>query len=94
MTSDPTKGRPHPGWIDARHAPVIFFDAAPACGHHHGVVGVTLAVDLARTIDPTEITVQHTVIAYLRTSVQGAVALRDSLDKAILLATPAKGKSN
>ena len=79
---------------DDPHAPVIFFDAAPACGHYGGIVAITLAVDLARTIEPSEITVRHTVIAYLRTNLQGAKALRESLDRAILLGTPASGGSN
>jgi hypothetical protein len=40
------------------------------------------------------VTVTHTVIAYLRTSVQGAMLLRDNLDKAILMAMPKPETSN
>jgi hypothetical protein len=81
-------------WTDDRHAPVVFFDAVPAVGVYAGIVGVTLSVDLARTIEPSEVTVTHTVIAYLRTSVQGAMLLRDNLDKAILMAMPKPETSN
>ncbi len=94
MTTEKKKNQPKAEWTDDQHAPVIFFDAAPACGLYNGVVGITLAVDLARTIEPEEITVVHTVIAYLRTSVRGAMALRESLDKAILLAAPAAERAN
>jgi hypothetical protein len=79
---------------DEPHAPVIYFDATPACGHYNGVVGITLSADLARAVDGPEITVAHTVVAYLRTNLPGARALRESLDRAILLATPATGGHN
>ncbi|WP_131114239.1 hypothetical protein [Lichenihabitans psoromatis] len=93
--SDETAGKSLATQVtDDPHAPLIFFDAAPACGHYGGIVAITLAVDLARTIEPSEITVRHTVIAYLRTNVQGAKALRESLDRAILLATPTAGGKN
>ena len=89
------KTTPHKsGFADDRHAPVIYFDAVPAGGLYNGVVALTLSVDLARTIDPNEVTVSHTVIAYLRTSLHGAQELRAMLDRAILLATPALGGSN
>ncbi len=94
MTDEPKKNQPKREWTDDRHAPVVFFDAAPACGLYNGVVGITLAVDLARTIEPEEITVSHTVIAYLRTSLTGAMALRESLDKAILMAMPTPSSTN
>lgn len=92
--ADETRHQPKPGWTDDRHAPVIYFDSAPACGVYYGVVGVTLAMDLARTIENSEVTVTHTVIAYLRTSLRGAMALRESLDRAILLAAPARDEAN
>lgn len=79
---------------DEPHAPVIFFDSTPACGHYNGVIGITLSVDLARIVDGSDITVAHTVIAYLRTNVSGARALRESLDRALLLASPSSGQSN
>ena len=93
MTDQP-KNQPKPEYTDDRHAPVIYFDATPACGVYNGVIGITLSVDLPRTIEPGQITVSHTVIAYLRTSVRGAAALRESLDKALLLSVPAADKAN
>ncbi len=80
--------------IDVPHAPFIFFEGAPAFGFTNGVVNITLSAN--RTwAGPSGIVNEQVVVAYLRGNVQAALGLRDSLDKALLLAAPTtEGKAN
>jgi hypothetical protein len=80
---------------DTPHAPFIFYEWAPAFGFTNGVVNLTLAA--GRTwIGPNGTAMnEQVVVAYLRGNIQAALSLRDSIDKALLLAAPAQeGKTN
>jgi hypothetical protein len=73
---------------DVPHAPFIFYEGAPAFGFTNGVINITLSAN--RTwAGPNGIMNEQVVVAYLRGNIQAALNLRNSLDKALLLAVPA-----
>jgi hypothetical protein len=74
--------------VDAPHAPIIFFDEATNFAAYNGIISVTLAA--VRSIPDSKggIANDQIVVAYLRSNMRGAKALRDSLDRALLLAEP------
>lgn len=79
---------------DTHHAPVIYFDGVPNFGNNSGIVNLTLVVAKQRLNGPT-IDVEVSVATYLKCNLVAARELRDSLDKAILMATPpAEGAMN
>jgi hypothetical protein len=79
---------------DEPHAPLVFFDAAPVYSTYNHMVSITLSV--SRTLPDREggVTTDNIAIAYLRTNLEGATALRNSLDKALLLAAETEGEAN
>jgi len=80
---------------DAPHAPFIFYEWAPAFGFTNGIVNLTLAANRACIGKDGAVLNEQVVVAHLRSNVQAALSLRDSLDKALLLAVPkGEGKSN
>jgi hypothetical protein len=80
---------------DAPNAPFIFYEWAPAFGFMNGVVNITLAANRVWVGKDGVAQNEQTVVAHLRGNVQAALSLRDSLDKALLLAAPApEGKTN
>jgi hypothetical protein len=83
---------------DIPHAPFIFYEWAPSFGVTNGVVNITLAANRSWIRPDGVVLNEHVVVAYLRGNVQAALGLRDSLDKALLLAAPAaptpQGKTN
>jgi hypothetical protein len=80
---------------DAPHAPFIFYEWAPAFGFTNGIVNLTLAANRAYIGKDGVVLNEQVVVAHLRSNVQAALSLRDSLDKALLLAAPTgEGKSN
>jgi hypothetical protein len=98
MVDNPEAG-PTPGKEitigDAVRAPIIYFDNAPTCGYGNGIINVMLAAGLVLpTADGG--TVSHGVaVAHLRCNLAAAAQLRDTIDKALLIATPApEGKVN
>jgi hypothetical protein len=74
---------------DVLHAPFIFYEWAPAFGFINGVVNLTLAANRTWIGQDGAVLNEQVVVAYLRGNVQAALSLRDSLDKALLLAAPA-----
>jgi hypothetical protein len=91
---DPRPAQPIIPVSHAPHAPFIFYEGAPAFGFTNGVVNITLSANRA-SVGPNGIVNEQVVVAYLRGNVQAALSLRDSLDKALLLAAPTgAGKSN
>jgi hypothetical protein len=80
---------------DTPHAPFIFYEWAPAFGFTNGVVNLTLAANRTWVGPDGAALNEQVVVAYLRGNVQAALSLRDSIDKALLLAAPApEGKTN
>ena len=73
--------------VDGIHAPFIYFEEAPALGYINGLIRVTLSAPDATLISGV-VTAKQVVTAYLRTNVQGALALRDAINAALLLAQP------
>jgi hypothetical protein len=80
---------------DAHCAPFIFFENVAAFGHTNGVISLTLSAN--RTLIGSNGTVinKQIITAHLRGNIPAAIALRDALNQALLLATPvAEGKPN
>ena len=72
--------------VYALHAPTIFYEWAPAFGFTNGVVNLTLAANRTWIGQDGAVVNEQVVVAHLRGNVQAALSLRDSLDKALLLA--------
>jgi hypothetical protein len=79
--------------VASANAPFLFFDDARAVGYYNGVIRVTLCA--ARDL-PTAagIGIDWAVTGHLRMSIPAARALRDAIDSALLLATPAATASD
>jgi hypothetical protein len=73
--------------VDAANAPFIYFEEAPALGHVNGLIRVTLTAE--RVLLNKGVPVgEQVVTGYLRTNIQGARALIDALNSALLMAIP------
>jgi|EndMetStandDraft_3_1072993.scaffolds.fasta_scaffold881409_1 hypothetical protein len=83
---------------DTPHAPIVFFEWAPASGCANGIVSVTLGANCNTQVRPNgEVMSEMLVVAHLRCSVQAALNLRRALDNALSLAVRGrvpKGKTN
>lgn len=89
---EPADFTPVEGVIEA---PIIYYEICPTIGNHHGVINVLLAAGLVEPSPNDEIKSRVKAVAHLRMSVAGAVNLRDSIDKALLIGAPvAEGKAN
>jgi hypothetical protein len=81
--------------IDDPHAPFIFYEGTPAFGVLNGVINITLAAHQTLARPDGTVATEQVVVAYLRGSVLAARILRDSIDRALLLAAPTgEGKAN
>jgi hypothetical protein len=78
---------------DVDHAPFIYFEEAPALGYINGLVRITLSAERT-TVDTGKVVSDQVVVGYLRTNIQGARALIDSLTKALLMAMPVEKTGN
>jgi hypothetical protein len=76
---------------DTAHAPFIFYEMAPAFGFTNGVVNITLSANRTWIGPNNTVMNEQVVVAYLRGNILAALALRDALDKALLLASPTQG---
>jgi hypothetical protein len=101
VTDNPDKepkegaGLTAPPLIDVAHAPVIFFEGTPGFGYLNGVVNVTLAVHRTLVRPDGTVFTDQVVVGYLRGSIPAARSLRDSIDRALLLAAPTvEGRAN
>lgn len=78
--------------------PVIYFDNTPSVSHMGGIIGVTLTVTGNVPQANGSTAVVAGVVAHLKCNIGAALALRDSLNSALLLAVPAEqppeGKAN
>jgi hypothetical protein len=80
---------------DAPRAPVIYFEVVPTLGFNHGIVNLMLAVGLVLPTRDGSIVTEITAAAHLRCNIAAAIQLRDSIDKALLIASPVpEGKAN
>jgi hypothetical protein len=81
---------------DRDHAPIIYFDGVSPFGFYNGVVHLTLGafkhIPIGRGSD--EIRADLVATAFLRCNVEAAIALRDALDAALLMAAPIEGEAN
>jgi len=100
MADNPETSPPHdPGKeitiVDAPSAPIIYFDGVPTLGFNNGIVNLMLAVGLILPTKGGQVLGQSVAVAHLRCNAAAALQLRDSIDKALLLAAPTReGKAN
>jgi hypothetical protein len=88
------KEPPHP-LSDVPHAPFIFFEGTPGFGVLNGVINITLTAHRTLVGADGNVSTDQVVVAYLRGSIPAARILRDSIDRALLLAAPTgEGKAN
>jgi hypothetical protein len=98
MSDHPTRQPVQPDWptlseIGSAHAPLLYFDEARTFGHGNGIIRITL--EAIRLYSSNEGGVGHDriVVAHLRMSVAAAVALKNALDGALLLANPSHSEA-
>jgi hypothetical protein len=92
MTNDPNRPPREAGVVpivDAPHAPFVFYEGAPAFGYTNGVVNITLSANRTIVGPNGGVINEQVVVAYLRGNLQAARNLREAIDKAILMGTPA-----
>lgn len=68
--------------------PVIYFDSAPSLSHLNGIIGVTLVVTCNVPDSDKGVISVASVAAHLKCNIPAAVALRNALNDALLLAAP------
>jgi hypothetical protein len=76
---------------------VVYFDGAPSISHMNGIIGVTLVVTGNVPLSDKGVANVASVVAHLKCNIPAAMALRDSLSSALLLAQPVEkpeGKAN
>lgn len=73
-------------------APVVHFEGAPTAAFNNGVVTILLATCVHVSRTNGEPVSGWMATAHLKGGVHAAIALRDALDKALLLAAPAGGQ--
>jgi hypothetical protein len=76
---------------DILHAPVIYFDGASNYGCNQGIVNFTLAMGRHLANASGGVDFDIIAVAHARCSIPAAIDLRNALDKAILIGTPAAG---
>jgi hypothetical protein len=81
--------------IDASvHAPLLYFDEASAFGFFNGVFRVTLEAAKMYPNHPDDgITIERVAVAHLRMNVQGAISLKNAIESALLIASPASSEA-
>jgi hypothetical protein len=79
---------------DEPHAPILFFDAAPNYGFLSDIVNVTLTCMRFLPAEDSVIA-KPVVVAHLRCGRETAIALRNAIDNALLIAAkPPEGSAN
>lgn len=68
----------------SERAPIIYFDGASCFGHHNGAIQIELAANLLMPVGAA-VRVDVVQTAHLRCSVAAALALREALDKALVM---------
>lgn len=80
--------------IDSRNAPIIYCDGAAGLGFTNSIVTLTLAASIQTEITDGRVEMEHVAVAHLRMNTQAAISIRDAINRALLVAAPAEGKSN
>jgi hypothetical protein len=76
---------------------IVYFDSAPSLSHMNGIIGITLVVTGNVPFSDKGVANVASVVAHLKCNIPAAMALRDSLNSALLLAQPVEkpeGKAN
>lgn len=75
-------------------APITHFSSAPCCGIGGGLVRVTLTAFVERLDAEGRAVTHEVIVGHLSCTREAAMALRDTLDKALLLGAPSAGGAN
>lgn len=78
---------------DAMTAPIIYIDGTSNCGFGNGVVNLTLVVNRFLPRADGGVSTATFAAAHIRCHLAAAVELRNTLDRAILMAAPPSGRS-
>ena len=71
---------------DARatpHAPIVYFDGAPASGCANGIVNIALSANCPEICPNGEVRGEVVIAAYLKCSIPAAINLRAAIDNAL-----------
>lgn len=68
--------------------PITYFEHAPSFSYLNGIVGVALTVGSVVPDGGTKTRTVAAVAAHLKCNIAGAIALRDALNGALLMAQP------
>ena len=79
---------------DAGHAPFIYFDGITNCGSNAGIVNVTICATRFLPDGKGGVGADVVVVGHLRCSADAAMALKDALDKALLIGAAVGGVAN
>lgn len=71
------------------NAPFIYFENAVVSGHHFGMIRVTLEAARLMAAEGSGVFADRVLVGHLRMNIPAAQSLRDSLDRALLMAKPA-----
>jgi hypothetical protein len=77
-------------------APILFFDTSSAFGFNDGVILISVeAIRMVSGAPEVRPVVDRVIVAHLRTTVSGAISLRDALNSslAMVLAPPPSSKN-
>ena len=75
--------------IGSSTAPILYFENVPTFGNMGNVLRLTLTADrIYPSTPPGQIVTDQVIVAHLRASIPSAIALRDAINSALLLATP------
>jgi hypothetical protein len=77
--------------------PIVYFDNSPCISHLNGIIGVTLTVSGGVPTGAGGVDDCAAVVAFLKCNIPAAIALKDALEKGLLLAAPIEnpeGKAN
>jgi hypothetical protein len=81
-----------PGGISySPHGPFIYFENVMSFGHMNGIIAVTISAACDRIGPEGSPVPEQVIVASLRGNILAAKALRDALDKALLMAAPTQG---
>jgi hypothetical protein len=74
--------------------PIVYFDSVPALSHLNGIIGVTLTVTGGVPTADRSVTNCASVAAFLKCNIPAAIALKEAIEGALLLAKKHEGKAN
>jgi len=77
--------------LASAHAPILYFEEVPVFGHFQGLIRMTLTAARILPTEDEKVAIDYAVVAHLRMSIASAHALKEAIEKALLLAAPAAG---